>query len=60
MYLFKRNVYKRGMIAVHFLPQSKLIKLYQGNTGKFICKPLILDNKQLLSNKTDHKATQVP
>ena len=33
---------------------------YQGGTGKFIYKALILDNKQLLSNMIDYKATQVP
>ena len=33
---------------------------YQGGTGKFIYRALILDNKQLLSNMIDHEATQVP
>ena len=33
---------------------------YQGGTSEFIYKVLILDNKQLLSNTTDHEATQVP
>ena len=33
---------------------------YQGGSGKFIYKASILDNKQLLSNIIDHKATQVP
>ena len=30
---------------------------YQGGTGEFIYKALILGNKQLLSNMIDHKAT---
>ena len=33
---------------------------YQGDTGKFIYKPLILDNKQLLSDMLDREATQLP
>ena len=33
---------------------------YQEDTGKFIYKASILDNKQLLSNMTHHKAPQVP
>ena len=33
---------------------------YEGITGNFIYKALILDNKQLLSNMIDCKATQVP
>ena len=32
---------------------------YQGCTGKFIYKALILDNKQLLSNMIDREAAQV-
>ena len=32
----------------------------QEGTGKFICKALILDNKQLLSNMIDCKAVQLP
>ena len=32
---------------------------YQVDTGKFIYKALILDNKQLLSKTIYHKATQV-
>ena len=34
--------------------------IHQGGTGKFIYKASIIDNKQLLSNIIDHKATQVP
>ena len=30
---------------------------YQGGTGEFIYKALILGNKQLLSNMIDHEAT---
>ena len=30
---------------------------YQGGTGEFIYKDLILGNKQLLLNMIDHKAT---
>ena len=30
---------------------------YQGDTGKFIYKASMLDNKQLLSNMIDYKAT---
>ena len=30
---------------------------YQGATGRFIYKASILDNKQLLANMIDHKAT---
>ena len=33
---------------------------YQGGTGNFIYKASILDNKQLLLNMVDYKATQVP
>ena len=33
---------------------------YQRGAGEFIYKALILDNKQLLSNMIDYKATQVP
>ena len=33
---------------------------YERITGKFIYKAVILDNKQLLSNMIDCKATQVP
>ena len=33
---------------------------YQEGTGKFNYKASILDNKQLLSNMIDRKATQVP
>ena len=54
---FKKEMYsRRGMVTVHFLPQSQLL----GKWGKFIYKALTLDNKQLLSNMIDYKATQVP
>ena len=43
------------MATVHFLPNYNK----QEGTGKFIYTPLILDNKQLLSNMNDRKATQV-
>ena len=36
---------------MHFLLQS------QGSTGEFMYKALILGNKLLLSNMTDHEAT---
>ena len=53
-YIFKKEIYaRRGMVAVHILPQSQC-------TGKFIYKALILDNKQLLSTMIECKATQVP
>ena len=42
---------RRGVVAVHFLLQS------QGGTGEFMYKASILDNKLLLSNMIDHKAT---
>ena len=50
---------RRGVVIVHFLPQSQLSGNQRG-TGKFIYEALILDNKQHLSNMIDHEATQVP
>ena len=46
---------RRGMVAIHFLPQSQL----SGSTGKFIYKALILCDKQPLSNMIDCEPTQV-
>ena len=47
----KGNVCKKGMLAMHFLLQSK------GGTGEFMYKASIFGNKQLLSNMIDHEAT---
>ena len=44
---------RRDVVAVHN-------HNYQGGTGKFIYKALIVDNKLLYSNMADRKATQVP
>ena len=54
-YVSVRNVHKKGIVVVHFLLNWNK----QEYTGKFMYTPSILDNKQLLSNKIDHKATQV-
>ena len=43
------------MVALHFLSNYNK----QKDTGKFIYTPSISDNKQLLSNMIDRKATQV-
>ena len=43
------------MVAVHFIPNYNK----QEGTGIFIYTPSMLDNKQLLSNMIDRKATQV-
>ena len=43
-----------GVVAVYFVPQSQFSGRYS------IYKALILDNKQLLSNRVDREATQVP
>ena len=51
-YIFvKRNVRKKGVVALQFLLQS------QGGTGEFMYKALILGNKQLLSNMIDREAS---
>ena len=51
-YIFvKRNVHKKRRGCCAF---SSAIT---GGTGEFMCKALILGNKLLLSNMTDHKAT---
>ena len=50
-----KSVCKRDTVAVHFIPNNNK----QEGTGIFIYTPSILDNKQLLSNMVDHKATQV-
>ena len=53
----KKETYsRRGVVAVHFFHNHN----YQGSTGKFINKALILVNRQLLSSMIDHEATQVP
>ena len=51
---FCKNVRKRGMVAVHFIPNYNK----QEGIGIFIYTPSILDNKLLLSNMIDRKATQ--
>ena len=46
---------RMSVVAIHFLPNYNK----QEGTDKFIYTPSILDNKQLLSNMIDCKATQV-
>ena len=53
-YAFVKNVHKKRRGCCAF---SSAIT---GGTGEFMYKALILGNKLLLSNMTDHKATQVP
>ena len=56
-YCFVKEMYRRrSMVAVILFHNHN----YQGSTGKFIYRASILDNKQLLSNIVDCKATQVP
>ena len=48
----KRTQEKVWLLCIFFCNHN-----YQGTTGEFIYKALILGNKQLLSNMIDRKAT---
>ena len=55
-YISVRNVHKKGAWSLYIFFQNNN---KQEGTGKFIYNPSILDNKQLLSNIINRKATQV-